>query len=397
MPTYQSAWLKTHHPAAFLAGVLTHDPGMYPKRLILDEARHFGIDVLGLDVNRSDAVYRIEPVPDAASGFGIRMALAEVKGIAQDELDRIVAGRPYADLTDFWWRARVARPVVERLLLAGAFDAVSGIAGDGRGVRHRSRITRRDLLLRIADLDRLARSTTTRRSSTGQLAFDLPLDDHGQGLPEMTPTERVRAELDVLGLDVSRHVVDFYAPLLRALGVTPARELLDRRSRTEVLVAGVKVATQTPPVRSGRRVVFLTLDDSTGPIDLAFFDDVQGEITGRVFDGWLLLARGVIRRTGPRGLSLRATGAWDLTLLQRQAQEHGVDSVLALLETTPRPGDAGVEEQAGPRRVLLHPSGYRQSPYADLKPAGTEVADTRRALPSRALWHTSPGSPGRGA
>ena len=53
LPTYQSAWLKTHHPAAFLAGVLTHDPGMYPKRLILDDARNFGIRVLGLDVNAS--------------------------------------------------------------------------------------------------------------------------------------------------------------------------------------------------------------------------------------------------------------------------------------------------------------------------------------------------------
>ena len=53
LPTYHSAWLKTHHPAAFLAGVLTHDPGMYPKRLILDDARSLGIAVLGLDVNAS--------------------------------------------------------------------------------------------------------------------------------------------------------------------------------------------------------------------------------------------------------------------------------------------------------------------------------------------------------
>jgi error-prone DNA polymerase len=62
LPTYQSAWLKAHHPAAFLAGVLTHDPGMYPKRLILDDARQLGIAVLGLDVNRSDASYRVERV-----------------------------------------------------------------------------------------------------------------------------------------------------------------------------------------------------------------------------------------------------------------------------------------------------------------------------------------------
>ena len=61
LPTYQSAWLKAHHPAAFLAGVLTHDPGMYPKRLILDDARQLGIAVLGLDVNASDEIYRVEP------------------------------------------------------------------------------------------------------------------------------------------------------------------------------------------------------------------------------------------------------------------------------------------------------------------------------------------------
>ncbi|MDX6267210.1 MAG: error-prone polymerase, partial [Frankiales bacterium] len=46
LPTYQSTWLKAHHPAAFLTGVLTHDPGMYPKRLILDDARQFGIAIL---------------------------------------------------------------------------------------------------------------------------------------------------------------------------------------------------------------------------------------------------------------------------------------------------------------------------------------------------------------
>ena len=62
LPTYQSAWLKAHYPAHFLAGVLTHDPGMYPKRLILDDARQFGIAVLGLDVNSSEKAYVVERV-----------------------------------------------------------------------------------------------------------------------------------------------------------------------------------------------------------------------------------------------------------------------------------------------------------------------------------------------
>ena len=65
LPTYQSAWLKAHYPAHFLAGVLTHDPGMYPKRLILDDARQLGIAVLGLDVNASEAAYVVEQLADA--------------------------------------------------------------------------------------------------------------------------------------------------------------------------------------------------------------------------------------------------------------------------------------------------------------------------------------------
>ena len=131
LPTYQSAWLKTHYPAHFLAGVLTHDPGMYPKRLILDDARQFGIAVLGLDVNASEKDYVVERVGprrrDGAMRDGIRLALAEVKGITDGEVDRIVAARPFHSLTDFWHRARVSRPVVERLVLAGGFDAVYGI------------------------------------------------------------------------------------------------------------------------------------------------------------------------------------------------------------------------------------------------------------------------------
>ena len=62
VPTYQSAWLKAHHPEAFLAGLWEHDPGMYPKRLLVAEARRLGIPILPLDINRSQAEYRVERV-----------------------------------------------------------------------------------------------------------------------------------------------------------------------------------------------------------------------------------------------------------------------------------------------------------------------------------------------
>ncbi|MDQ3735005.1 MAG: DNA polymerase III subunit alpha, partial [Actinomycetota bacterium] len=385
LPTYQSAWLKAHHTAAFVAGVLTHDPGMYPKRLILDDARNFGIPILGLDVNISDGVYRVEPVPTPSTStnaegtwtppewlppglpdptrYGIRLSLADVKGINDAEVAGIVAGRPYASLSDFFHRAGVSRPIVERLIVAGGFDSLYRI-GRSIPVRRRGTVNRRDLLLQCKELDTWSRSAKkatgtltprgrrSRAASGTQLAFDFPppgdkeLAGSAGGLPEMTDAERVSAELEVLGLDASRHVVDFYSPLFGALGIVRAKDLLAVRSKSEVLVAGVKVATQTPPVRSGRRVVFVTLDDGTGCADATFFEDAQGPYAATVFHSWLLVIRGEIRRTGPRGISLRATGAWELPILYEAWNSDGIDVVADLMAQTPASPQPDFTEQA---------------------------------------------------
>ncbi|GAB3265792.1 DNA polymerase III subunit alpha [Nocardioides dilutus] len=507
LPTFQSAWLKTHWPAHFLAGVLTHDPGMYPKRLILDDARQLGLAVLGLDVNASEKAYVVERIegPDGRPRDGIRLALAEVKGINEAEVERIVAGRPFHSLTDFWHRARVSRPIVERLVLAGGFDGVYAIAGAiGAETGRRGRVTRRDLLLQVAELDRHARAVDKGSRGRGGRALrsgsragsvarakaddaaarnssdprvrdtvadlerhplgnagvwakaaaqskatpapppvdsvqltlalgDEPAEGEVSGLPEMTAEERMRAELEILGLDVSRHVVDSYAPFLDALGVVRSRDLLTRRSRSELLVAGVKVATQTPPVRSGRRVIFLTLDDATGPVDATFFEDAQGPYAATLFHSWLLVVRGELRKTGYRGVSLRATGCWELPVLASLWQREGLEAVREQMAVVPEgfagvgtieavtgaaesrssrpvmaspqafgqeteaetghaPLDAplrGVAGGMGRRRVLVHSSGFQVSPYADIKPAGEDTKEV-----ARKLWHRSPGSPG---
>ena len=196
------------------------------------------------------------------------------------------------------------------------------------------------------------------------------------GLPEMTSAERVSAELEVLGLDVSRHVVDFYVadarlPRRRRDGRRASRDLLRQRSRSEVFVAGVKVATQTPPVRSGRRVVFLTLDDSTGPVDATFFEDAQGPYAATVFASWLLLVRGEVRRTGPRGVSIRATGCWELGEVRRAWLADGVAGVAALVNAEVEGAHgAGAAPGARPRQrvpavaVRRHQAGRagRRSP-----------------------------------
>ena len=204
LPTYQSAWLKAHWPAHFLAGVLTHDPGMYPKRLILDDARQFGIAILGLDVNASEQTYVVEKVEEQRAveqgedeqessprpAYGIRLALDEVKGISGGEVNRIVAARPYHSLTDFWHRAAVSRPIVERLVLAGGFDLIYqiGSGSSGAGVRRRGVVTRRDLLLQVAELDQHARAVERAGRGRGRgRARRAPMAPRAARSPEPEP------------------------------------------------------------------------------------------------------------------------------------------------------------------------------------------------------------------
>jgi error-prone DNA polymerase len=292
LPTYQSAWLKTHYPAAFLAGVLTHDPGMYPKRLIVDEARQMGITIAPIDVNTSDAAYRVED-----HGNAIRIALATVSGISDGEVQSIIAGRPYVDLNDFVRRSGCSTPVTESLILTGGFDSLH------------ADVNRRDLLLHFSDLQKSPSAAVS--GAQMNLGFDPPALI-SSGLPAMTASESVKYEIDRLGIDMSRHMIEFYGDFLNAIGAVRSSDLLKQRSQSSVLVAGIKVAMQTPPVRSGKRVIFLTLDDGYGLSDSTFFTDVQGEYANVLYSTSLLLVRGVTRRTGARGISIRATGAWDL-------------------------------------------------------------------------------------
>jgi len=292
MPTYQSAWLKTHYPAAFLAGVLTHDPGMYPKRLIVDEVRQMGIAIAPLDVNESDSVYRVEE-----KGAAIRIALSTISKISDGEIRSIIAGRPYIDLADFVHRSGSSAPVIESAVLTGGFD------------RLHSDVNRRDLLLHLSDLQRSPHKAIS--GAQMNLAFTPPTLITS-GLPDMNSAEIVRHEVERLGIDMSRHLIEFYGDFLNSIAAVRSSQLLEARSGSSVLVAGIKVAMQTPPVRSGKRVIFLTLDDGYGCSDSAFFSDAQASYASTLYSSSLLLVRGITRRTGARGISINATGAWDL-------------------------------------------------------------------------------------
>lgn len=320
LPTYQSAWLKTHYPTEFVAGLFTHDPGMYPKRLLLAEARRLGVRILPIDVNKSTNEYLVEPAPRKTvehsiikteeSDIGIRMALSDVQGISQPEIERIIAEQPFADLPDFYLRAKPRRRTLESLALVGALDS---LAENNQGGRL---ISRGDILARVRQLNALKAKV---RNLDNQTALDFSvIDSMPTGNPEMSKSERAQNEFTLTKLDVSEHLIESFRPMLDEMGVVRSNELVGLRSKTEVLVAGVRVATQTPPMRSGKRVVFLTLDDGFGCSDATFFDEAQKRSSQVLFNNRLLLIAGKTRRTGVNGVSIMAENAWDLRALWSQ-------------------------------------------------------------------------------
>jgi error-prone DNA polymerase len=285
--------------------------------------------------------------------FGIRLALKDVHGISDAEVRAILearADRAFRSVDDFLRRAIVSRPVAERLAHAGAFDSLPSPRGSRRDRLYRAMTAKApregdQLALdldateveraREADLGSPVRSVsvegTERPSRVAErgLGGDWPAEqpstapshkDHPPwpGLREYTEAERVRAELEVLEVDASRHLISFYEPLLAELGVTRSKDLNRCRSGQWVTVAGVKVSTQTPLVRSQRRIIFLTLDDATGPVDVTVFDSVQDRCARTVFHAFVLAIRGRVRRTGVRGVSVVAEEAYDVAALQRE-------------------------------------------------------------------------------
>ena len=298
--TYQSAWLKAHHTAPFIAGLLEHDPGMYPRRLIITEARRLGIPVLGVDANRSSGHYHVEM---AGGTQAIRLPFSQVSGISAPQVASLVAGQPYDSIADVVRRARAPRPILMKLATVGAFDSLA--TG-----------TRGDIIAHTRML------TAVKRALPAPDQGVLPIEsgEHiAGGAAELDQQARVAAELEILHADVTAHVLTPWREYFEAVGVTPVDQLLAQRNNSPVLVAGVRVASGSPPTKSGSRVVFISLDDGTGVADVAFFDDAQKHAGPSLFQATLMLVQGHTRRTGLKGVSVTADGAWDLAQLASPA------------------------------------------------------------------------------
>jgi error-prone DNA polymerase len=247
---YASAWLKRYYPAAFTAALLRNQPmGFYAPHTLINDARRHGVQVLGVDVNASDALATLEGFADAADSPGpaIRPGLSGVRNLGSKAAERVAAGRPYRDLEDFAARTALPGAVLEALALAGAFGCFG--------------------LSRRAALWAAGAAATVRE---GQLAGTTPgLDPDGPGsappLPAMTPAEETLADLWATGT-YGTHPLAHIRAWLAERQVLPAASLRSAAAESQVTVTGLVNHKQQPPTARG--VVFLSLEDETGMVNV---------------------------------------------------------------------------------------------------------------------------------
>jgi len=285
---YETAYLKAHYPAEFLAGILSNQPmGFYPAGVIVNEAKHFGVEVLPADVNRSRDRYWVEE-------GAIRVGLAQVRGLSAAALEAILEAReadgPFRSLREFCARTELARPMVENLIKAGALDRL------GR--------SRRTLLWELNEICNTgARRRDRAQQMNGQLAFPCAegRSHTAPALPALTEREEAASELAMMGVSVKRHPLSFAKDRLKRMGVLTRAQLDPLPDGRRVRVAGIVIARQRPPTKSGQTVIFVTLEDETGLTEVTVFERVYQRWGKVIFSSSALIVDGVLQKRGRYG------------------------------------------------------------------------------------------------
>ncbi len=336
---YESSFLKLFYPAQFLVGLVNAQPmGFYPVEVLVNDAKRHGVAVLPVDVNAS--AYRTttewvgrpgwalagaagddghhdrdpgEPLPPEAGigarprpvrspacvvpthaarerwtpestvGWGVRLGLHLVKGIGAEHAAHLDAERargPYASLADVVERTGLPEEVVERLIRAGALDAL------GR--------PRRELLWQLRETARPAKGAPKggRRVAGRPLDLRLPATP-APDLPPLSELERLGDAYAILSLDARRQVVALFRPALDRLGATTNAALAERQPGP-VRLGGLVVTRQHPMTAKG--TVFLALEDETGMVNVTLWPDAWARLRGVVRRNALLVVDGILQR-----------------------------------------------------------------------------------------------------
>lgn len=260
---YQTAYLKAHYPAAFMAAVLSSDMDNTDKVVnFIDECQHLNLSVLPPDVNVSAYPFTIQ---DHLIVYG----LGAIKGVGEAAIDIILQERnengPFKHLFDFCQRMdcrKVNRRVLEALVKSGAMDKL----GPNRAALFASV----DKALQIAD-----QKLRDQRMGQNDLFGVAPEEEVPDFMTQLKWTKQdiLQGEKESLGLYFSGHPIDRYYAELSAFTTAKIADLRPTANKA-VVVAGLILTLRTMQTKRGDRMAFVTLSDTTGRIEMAVFSDV---------------------------------------------------------------------------------------------------------------------------
>jgi error-prone DNA polymerase len=242
---YQTAYLKAHHPAQYMAAVMQHHPGFYPINTLLEEARHLGVPVLPVDVTCSGIKYFVEQ-------NAIRVPLTQIKGLSVESAAAIVGEREakaFVSLEDLYRRVELSKDLWDALARSGALSPF------GR---------RRRVLWELGILRRRLGTSGGARLALEAGAHD---PDETPAIKKLGARQQMVWDFQTQGLTTGPHPLELCRPALKELGVAPIRTLWTRRPGGRVLVGGMVIVRQRPPTANG--MCFLVLEDESGRIQVA--------------------------------------------------------------------------------------------------------------------------------
>ncbi len=265
--SYYTAYLKEHHPAAFMAANLSlaMDDTDKVKILVEDALDTCKLKLLPPDINLS--VYRFTPVADPGKKADrIRYGLGAVKGTGQNAIEAIIAARqdgPFKDLFDFVKRVdkrQINRRTIESLIKAGAMDCF----GTDRGIL-------------MASVGLAMDSAEQAEASANQVSL-FEMDDSGfddspeyVNVPPWSEKQRLTEEKTALGFYLSGHLFNAYAPEARKFVKTKLADL--QPAREPRLMAGIISGLRVQMTQRGRMVI-ATLDDGTAQVEVTVYNEV---------------------------------------------------------------------------------------------------------------------------
>lgn len=334
---YQTAWLKTHYPADFMAAVLSVDMQNTDKIVTnIEECRELGLKISPPDINRS----RLRFVADGRDT--VVYGLGAIKGLGEGPIDSIVDARqatgPFKDLYDLCTRVdlhKVNKRVLEALIGSGALDF---LVDEREDLDAAASINWRRALLMAnqEEMVKLAAQKARDRESGNIDLFDeatltteMGSYQHVQELKSWSYRERLAKEKESLGLYLTGHPIDDYQKELQKLAKCKIMDL--RVTRDAQTVAGFVMSLRTMRSRKGDTIAFVTLDDRSGRVEVS--------VTGEVFesnheklqkDSILVISGSVSNDDYSGGIRMRATQIYSLV----EARERTVKRMLLKLNSS---------------------------------------------------------------